>query len=374
MSKVRVPFLDLPAQHRPIIDELVEAFRDAAMNAAFVGGPAVDSFESAFADYCGTRHAVGVANGTDALRLAYLAAGLGKGDEVIAPANTFIATTEAISQAGATVVLADIDPATRLLDVAAVENAVTARTRAIVAVHLYGHPAPMDDLRRIAEKHSLFLIEDAAQAHGARWKSERCGSLGDVATFSFYPGKNLGSCGEGGAITTNDEEIARKVRQLRDHGQAQKYHHDVEGYNARLHAIQARFLEIKLRRLDDWNAARRRNAALYSEVLEGIPKLFVPGTHPDAEPVWHLYVIETDGRDDLQKKLGEDGIQSGLHYPIPLHMQKAYERLPYRKGDFPHAERSAARLLTLPMFPELTQAQIELVGESIRQWAGSPAS
>ncbi|UCF67300.1 MAG: DegT/DnrJ/EryC1/StrS family aminotransferase [Acidobacteriota bacterium] len=370
-SAVKVPFLDLVSHHRPLLDELTAAFREAAEKAAFVGGPAVESFERAFATFCGTKHAIGVANGTDALRLAYLAAGIGPGDEVITAANTFIATVEAISQTGATPVLADIDPKTRLLDASAAEAAISPRTKALVPVHLYGQPAPMDTFRTLADKHGLVLIEDAAQAHGARWKGQRTGGLSDIAAFSFSPGKNLGSCGEGGAVTTDDDELARKVRMLRDHGQAKKYHHELEGYNARLHAIQARFLEIKLRHLDDWNATRRDRAARYSNALAGIEGVRLPFNHSDAESVWHLYVIETEGRDELGPFLGDRGVATGLHYPIPLHLQPPYARLGKEEGAFPHTERSARDLLSLPMFPELTDEQIDWVADGVKEWVDS---
>ncbi len=370
-KQVFVPFLDLKAQHRPLKDELMAAFSDAVDNTAFVGGPAVASFEKNFAEYCGAKHAVGVSTGTDALRLAFLAAGIGPGDEVITAANTFIATSEAISQTGATLVLADIDPATRILDPAAAEAAITPRTKAIVPVHLYGQMAPMDEFRRVADKHGLLLIEDAAQAHGARWNGQRAGSFGDLACFSFYPGKNLGSCGEGGAVTTGSAEYAEKLGQLRDHGQSKKYHHEIEGFNARLHAIQARFLDIKLKHLDGWNAGRRDRADRYLAAMEEIPGVRLPVTRPEAEPVWHLFVIETPGRDELQAFLGEREIQSGLHYPIPLHLQPAYARLGLGKGAFPKAEKSAAELLTLPMFPDLTDEQIDWVAESVREWASN---
>jgi dTDP-3-amino-3,4,6-trideoxy-alpha-D-glucose transaminase len=365
----KIPFLDLVAQHRPLLEELTAAFRDAVENAAFVGGAAVESFETAFASFCGVKHAVGVSNGTDALRLAYLAAGIGPGDEVITAPNTFIATTEAVSQTGARVVFADIDPGTRLLDPKAAGAAITPRTKAIVAVHLYGQSAPMDEFRRLADRHNLLLIEDAAQAQGARWNGLRCGSLGDVAAFSFYPGKNLGSCGEGGAVTTNDDAIAHKIRILREHGQSRKYFHEFEGYNARLHAIQARFLEIKLRHLDEWNALRRAVAHNYTAALEGVPGLRLPVVRPAAEPIWHLYVVEIAGRDELQQFLNTNGVASGLHYPFPLHLLPPYGHLGYRKGDFPNAERSCGELLSLPMFPELTDAQVARVADCIRSWA-----
>jgi dTDP-4-amino-4,6-dideoxygalactose transaminase len=365
----KVPFLDLVGQHRPLADELTAAFRDAVENADFVGGQAVESFEGAFAAYCGVKHVIGVANGTDGLRLAYLAAGIGPGDEVITAPNTFIATTEAISQTGARVVFADIDPGTRLLDPEAAAAAITPRTKAIVPVHLYGQAAPMDEFRRLADRHHLLLVEDAAQAQGARWNGSRCGSLGDVAAFSFYPGKNLGSCGEGGAVTTNDDEIARKVRILREHGQVRKYFHEFEGFNARLHAIQARFLEIKLRYLDGWNSARRGHAEVYEAAMREIPGLRIPVTRPEAEAIWHLYVIEIPNRDELRRNLHDHGVASGLHYPFPLHLLPPYVSLGYRNGSFPNAERSCAELLSLPMFPELTAAQIARVVECVRSWA-----
>ena len=368
-TRAPVPFNDLVSLHRPIEDELVEAFRDAVQHAAFVGGAAVEAFEGAFAEFCGVRHAVGVANGTEALRLAYVAAGIGPGDEVITAPNTFIATTEAISQVGAHVVFADIDRATKILDPAAAEAAITPRTKAIVPVHLYGQPAPMDEFRAIANRRGLILIEDAAQAQGARWAGTRCGALGDVAAFSFYPGKNLGSLGEGGAVTTNDDAMARKIRILREHGQSRKYYHEMEGWNARLHAIQARFLSIKLTHLDDWNAARREHAATYARLLDGVESIRLPGTRLEAEPIWHLYVIETANRDDLQRFLGERGIGTGLHYPFPLHLLPPYEHLGFGPGSFPNTERSAAELLSLPMFPELRADQLEQVAAAVREWA-----
>jgi dTDP-4-amino-4,6-dideoxygalactose transaminase len=367
-SGPKVPFLDLKAQHRPIADQLVAEFTEALANTAFAGGPAVAEFEQAFAEYCEAKHCVGVANGTEALRLAFKAAGIGPGDEIITAANTFIATTEAISHVGAKPVLVDIDPGTRLMDPDAAEAAITERTKALVPVHLYGQPADMDRYRAIADKHDLVLVEDAAQAHGARWKGRRTGSLGDIAAFSFYPGKNLGSCGEGGAVTTNNAEWAERVRQLRDHGQSQKYHHVVEGMNARLHAIQARFLKVKLPHLDGWNEARRSRANRYLDKLQGIEGLRLPVTDTNAEPVWHLFVVEIEGRDELQKFLGERGIGAALHYPIPLHLQEAYEHLGLKEGALPHSERSARDLLSLPMFPELTDEQIDWVAESVREW------
>ena len=370
-TSITVPFLDLPAQHRPLVDELAAAFRDAVEHAAFVGGPAVEAFEDQFAEFCGVGHAIGVSNGTDALRLALAASGIGPGDEVITAPNTFIATTEAISQVGATVVFADIDPDTRLLDPGAAEAAMTPRTKAIIPVHLYGQPAPMDAFRRIAERQGLLLLEDAAQAQGARWAGVRAGALGDVAALSFYPGKNLGSLGEGGAITTNDGDLARRVRILREHGQSRKYYHEVEGWNARLHAIQARFLSIKLPHLDGWNAARRRHAATYADRLAGIEGVRLPVARPEAEPIWHLYVVETPDRDELAAFLAENGVATGFHYPFPLHLLPPYARLGYREGAFPNAERSCREVISLPMFPELMPEQIDAVAAAIRAWAES---
>jgi dTDP-4-amino-4,6-dideoxygalactose transaminase len=373
-AALTVPFLDLAAQHRPLAAELIAAFSEALERSAFVGGPAVEEFETAFAEFCGTRYAVGVSNGTDALRLAYLAAGIGPGDEVVTAPNTFIATTEAITAVGARVVFADIDPATRLLDPFAAEAAITPRTKALVPVHLYGQPAPMDAFRAIADRHGLALIEDAAQAQGARWEGVRAGALGDLAAFSFYPGKNLGSCGEGGAVTTDDEAFARRIRILREHGQTAKYYHEVEGWNARLHAIQARFLTIKLSHLDGWNDARRGHAAVYESLLQGISGLRLPVTRAEAESIWHLYVIETAGRDELARFLAERGIATGLHYPFPLHLLPAYAHLGYSEGALPNAERSSRELLSLPIYPEITRSQLEAVADGVVAWTRSVRS
>jgi dTDP-4-amino-4,6-dideoxygalactose transaminase len=363
-----VPFLDLKAQFRQIEHEVLPMVKEAMENAAFIGGPQVSGFESEFAAFCDSEYCVGVNSGTDALRFALLAAGVRPGDEVITVPNTFIATTEAISQVGAKPVFADIDPKTYNIDVSKIPAAITPKTKAIIPVHLYGQPADMDPLLEMAGKHKLAVIEDACQAHGALYKGKKAGSLGITGCFSFYPGKNLGAYGEGGAVVTQSEEIANKIRMIRDHGQAKKYYHDMEGYNGRLDAIQAGILRIKLRRLEGWNKSRRQNASYYDELLSGIPGVTIPFQPEHAASVYHLYVILVNDRDGLQKYLGDKGIGTGLHYPVPLHLQKAYANKGYKKGDFPVTESVANRLLSLPMFPELTKEQIEYVADCIRQF------
>lgn len=365
---MKVPFLDLKAQYKEIEDEVVPMVTEAMANAAFIGGPQVSGLEDEFAEYCASRHCVGVGSGTDALRFALMAAGVGAGHEVITVSNTFIATTEAISQVGARPVFVDIDADTSLMDVAQVEGRITERTRAVIPVHLYGQPADMDPLLDLCARHGLALIEDACQAHGALYKGRRAGSLGAAGCFSFYPGKNLGAYGEGGAVITQDEEMARRMRMIRDHGQARKYYHDMEGYNGRLDAIQAGILRIKLRRLEGWNQLRREHAALYNELLSGADGVTLPVEAQDVQSVYHLYVILVDDRDGLRAFLHEKGIATGLHYPLPLHLQKAYAHLGHKEGAFPVTEGHARRLLSLPMFPELTREQIAYVVEGIKEY------
>jgi dTDP-4-amino-4,6-dideoxygalactose transaminase len=365
---MNVPFLDLKTQFREIEHEVLPMVKEAMENAVFVGGPQVSGFETEFAAFCDSKHCVGVNSGTDALRFALLAAGVGPGDEVITVSHTFIATTEAVSQVGAKPVFVDIRPDTYNVDVTKIEQAITPKTKAVIPVHIYGQPADMDPLMEIAEKHNLIVIEDACQAHGALYKNRKSGSMGLVGCFSFYPGKNLGAYGEGGAVVTQSEEIANKIRMIRDHGQGQKYFHDLEGYNGRLDAIQAGVLRIKLRRLEDWNKSRRQNASYYDQLLSEIPGVTIPAQGNGTVPVYHLYVILVDDRDGLQKYLGEKGIGTGLHYPLPLHVQKAYAHLGYKEGDFPVTESVASRLLSLPMFPELTKAQIEYVAGAIKEF------
>jgi dTDP-4-amino-4,6-dideoxygalactose transaminase len=383
---MNVPFLDLKTQFREIEREVVPMVKEAMANAAFIGGPQVSGFETEFAAFCDSKYCVGVNSGTDALRFALLAAGVGPGDEVITVPHTFIATTEAISQVGAKPVFVDIDPKTYNMDPDKLEDylntrlagsvsgpepqasSLKPRPKAVIPVHIYGQPADMDPILELAGSKNLVVIEDACQAHGAFYKGKKAGSMGLAGCFSFYPGKNLGAYGEGGAVVTQESGIADKIRMVRDHGQAQKYYHDLEGYNGRLDAIQAGVLRIKLRRLEGWNEARRQNAKYYDELLSEIPGVTIPMQENGAVSVYHLYVILVDNRDDLQEFLSDKGIGTGLHYPLPLHVQKAYAHLGYKEGDFPVTESVASRLLSLPMFPELTKAQIEYVANAIKEF------
>jgi dTDP-4-amino-4,6-dideoxygalactose transaminase len=333
-------------------------------NTSFILGPEVSHFEENFAAYCGVQHAVGVNSGTSALFLALSAFDIGRGDEVITAANTFVATVEAIIYTGATPVLIDIDEDTYNMDPDKIEAAITERTKAIMPVHLYGQPAEMDRIMDIAAARGLMVIEDAAQAHGAKYRGARTGSFGKCGCFSFYPGKNLGAYGEGGAIVTDDGELAEKLRMLRDHGQAKKYQHQVVGYNMRLEGFQGAVLDVKLRKLDEWNSARRNNAALYSSQLAE-SEVVTPKAPEHVEPVYHLYVIRTKKRDELQAHLQSKSIATGLHYPIPIHLQEGYAHLGYREGDFPVTERCAAEILSLPMFAELTGEEIAEVAREI---------
>jgi len=365
---MKIPFLDLKAQYKQIEQEVLPMVTDAMANGAFIGGPQVSGFEAEFAEFCNSKFCIGVGSGTDALRFALMALGVGPGDEVITVPNTFIATTEAVSQVGATPVFVDIHPDTCNMDVSRIEEKITEKTKAIIPVHLYGQPVDMDPLLEIARKHGIAVIEDACQAHGALYKNLKAGSLGTVGCFSFYPGKNLGAFGEGGAVVTQDEEIDRNIRMIRDHGQQKKYHHEMEGYNGRLDAIQAGTLRIKLKRLSDWNQARRKIAACYNELLSEVPGVTTPVEADFATSVYHLYVIQVDNRDILQNFLSEKDIATGLHYPLPLHLQKPYACLGCREGSFPITEKVAGRLLSLPMYPELTRKQIEYVAQSIKEF------
>ena len=363
---MNVPFVDLQAQYKSIKAEVDAGIARVIESASFVLGREVEAFEAAFAEYVGARFCMGVSNGTAAIQLAVTACGLGAGDEVIVPANTFFASAEAVSTAGATPVFVDADPVSYNIDVAKIEAAITERTRAILPVHLYGQPADLDPIFEIAARRNLVVIEDAAQAHGARYKGRRVGALGRAGCFSFYPGKNLGAYGEGGAVVTDDEEVARRVRLLRDHGSERKYHHEIVAYNFRLEGIQGAVLNAKLRHLDGWNRLRREHAARYNELLRE-SGLVLPREMPDAEHVYHLYVVQTGERDRLQKTLGEAGVQTGIHYPVPIHLQPAYASLNYKAGDFPETERQASRVLSLPMFPELTESQIMHIVETIQE-------
>lgn len=373
-----IPFVDLQAQYRAIKPEVDAAIARVVESAAFILGPEVEAFEAAFAEYLGARFCVGVSSGTAAIQLAVTACGMGAGDEVIVPANTFFATAEAVSTAGATPVFVDADPVSYTIDVSRIEAAINERTRAIIPVHLYGQPADLDPIFEIAARHNLAVIEDAAQAHGTEYKGRRVGALGRANCFSFYPGKNLGAYGEGGAVVTDDPEVARRVRLLRDHGSEQKYRHEIVGYNLRLEGMQGAVLRVKLKYLDGWNDLRRAHAARYHELLTGANNggnsLLLPQESPDARHIYHLYVVQTEARDALQKHLSAENIQTGIHYPVPVHLQPAYRALGHRAGDFPEAERQAARVLSLPMFPELTEAQIARVAHTVHTFAGSQLS
>jgi dTDP-4-amino-4,6-dideoxygalactose transaminase len=385
-----IPFLDLVAVHRELQQELALVFRNTLDAAAFVGGPSVESFEEKFARFCEVPHCVGVGSGTDALRFALLAAGVGKDEIVATVANTFIATTEAISQVGATAKFVDVDEQTYNMDPRKLQefleahctvNSVTGKlindasglpVTCIVPVHLYGQMADMDPILELADRYRLAVVEDACQAHGARYFSKRekgwrkAGSMGIAAAFSFYPGKNLGACGEAGAVTTKVPEIARKVRMLRDHGQAEKYYHDMEGYNGRLDAIQAGILSVKMQHLEGWNASRVEAARRYDDLFAAadVP-LILPVEPAWSKPVYHLYVVQANNRDALRRALVAAGIGTGIHYPIPLHLQKAYAGLGVGRGSLPATESAADRILSLPMFPGLSEAQQERVVETV---------
>ena len=364
-----LPFVDLKRQYAAICDEIRQAIQDVLDQCAFAAGPAVAAFEAEFARYCDVRHCVGVNSGTSALHLALMACGVGPGDEVITVPMTFVATAWAISYVGARPVFVDIEAETYTMDVEQVERAITSRTRAILPVHLYGQIANLGPLLEICERHGLALIEDAAQAHGATYYGHRAGALGRVGCFSFYPGKNLGAYGEGGALTTNDEAIATRVRALRDHGQSGKYRHEELGFNYRMDSIQGAVLSVKLRRLDSWNATRRRVAARYQAMLDDTP-LTLPHEAEGRCHVWHLYVVRHEERDRLQHALAAAGIATGLHYPIPVHLQPAYTHLGHRVGEFPVAEQVAQQCLSLPIFPEISDEEHEHIVRILRQATG----
>ncbi|HEV8124662.1 MAG TPA: DegT/DnrJ/EryC1/StrS family aminotransferase [Gemmatimonadales bacterium] len=363
-----VPFLDLVTPHQQLETELLDVLRRALGRAAFVGGSEVEGFEREFAAFAGAKGCVGVNSGTDALRFVYHALGTRPGDEVLTVSHTFIATTESITQVGGVPRFVDVDDATLTMDPAAVEAAITPRTVGIVPVHLYGQPCDMDPLLALAKRHGLWIVEDAAQAHGARYRDRPVGTMGAMAAWSFYPGKNLGSLGEGGAVTGDDDTKLGVVRQLREHGQSRKYYHDIEGYNGRLHAIQAGFLRVKLPHLSRWNEGRRRAASLYRQALADIPGIRVPVEADYAYHVYHLFVIRAERRDQLQSHLTARGIGTGLHYPLPLHQQAAYRHLGTRPGSLPVTERAVSEILSLPMFPELSEAQVGMVADAIREF------
>lgn len=361
-----VPFVDLHAMNEEVRQEIDEVWGHIVGTSAFIGGPYVEEFESAWASYCDTEHAVGVANGTDAITLTLTALGIGPGDEVIVPTNTFIATASAVVAAGATPVFVDVDPATLLMTASHVSAALTPRTAAVIPVHLFGQPVDMPAILQVASRAGIAVIEDAAQAHGARWNGRRVGSFGHAACFSFYPGKNLGALGDAGAVVTGDRALAERVRQLSNHGRGSDKHiHDVVGTNSRLDGLQAAFLTAKLRRLDSWNEARRAAAARYDESLS--PHVELTDQRDEAESVFHLYVIRVGHREDLQRRLERAGISSGLHYPVPCHLQPPY--LQEGRLHLPVAEDAAARQLSLPMFPHITADQLTATVEVVQDHA-----
>jgi dTDP-4-amino-4,6-dideoxygalactose transaminase len=362
-----VPFLDMKARTAPLREEYMQAIGEIIDSGAFSGGPFVERFENEFAAYCGTRHAIGVGSGTEALWLTLLALGIGPGDEVITVPLTFAATVEAICLAGATPVFADIDARTYTINPAALESVRTRNTKAIIPVHLFGQPADMDPILEFARKHCLRVIEDAAQAHGAEYKGRKAGLIGDAGCFSFYPGKNLGAFGEAGAVVTGNDELANQIRMLANHGQSRKNVHSLVGWNSRMDGIQAAVLRIKLRHLDRENRLRRDHALRYNRALADLPGLVLPAVVNDRSHVFHLYALRARDRRHLIATLGARQIECGLHYPAPVHLQPAYRHLGYRRGDFPVAEQSADELVSLPMFPELTQDQIAFVTAAVTE-------
>jgi len=362
-----VPFVDLKAQYASIKDEIDQAIAAVIAQTAFIGGPFVKAFDAAFARYCGVGHCIGVANGTDAITIALRTLGVGPGDEVITAANSFIATSEAVTMAGARVVFVDIDPRTCNIDVARIEEKITPKTKALVPVHLYGQPADMDPVRAIAKKHGLWVVGDAAQAHGSLYKGQPIATLADITCFSFYPGKNLGAYGDGGAIVTDNAEWAAKARMLANHGRSAKYDHDIEGFNSRLDGIQAAILNVKLGHLEAWTEARRANAYRYNAMFKG-SSVVTPSELDDVRAVYHLYVVRVPAgrREALQAELKEAGIETGIHYPIALPRLNAYRYLGHAEQDFPEAVKASGEILSLPMFAELTAAQTALVADRMR--------
>lgn len=361
---LKVPFVDLRAQYQALAGELQQAISAVLDRGDFILGEEVGLFEEEFAAYCEAAYAVGIDSGTAALELALRSFGIGPGDEVITSANTFIATVSAIADTGARPVLVDIDPETYNIDGSQIEGAITERTKGVIPVHLYGHPADMDPILQIAQRYGLVVIEDACQAHGAKYKGKRVGSLAHAAVFSFYPAKNLGAYGDGGIVVTNDTRVAEVVQMLRNHGQREKYHHILRGYNHRLDTLQAAVLRVKLKYLDAWNAARREHAQLYGELLADSP-IVRPAEADYAEPVYHLYAVRAKDRDGLRAYLRDKGIATGIHYPIPIHLQPACRDLGYEKGSFPVTEEYAEQVLSLPMYAELTHALMEYTARAI---------
>lgn len=363
---MQVPFLDLKGQYVAIKDEINAAVNEVMEKTAFAGGPFVAKFEQEFASFCNCKHTIGVGNGTDALWLSLLALGIGPGDEVITVPNTFIATFEAISYCGAKPVFVDIEETTHTINPELIRAAITKKTKAIIPVHLFGQTADMDQINSIAKEHGLYVIEDACQAHGAKYNGRKAGSMGDAGCFSFYPGKNLGAYGEAGAVTTNDDNIAEKIKMLRDHGQSKKYYHSLIGWNARMDGIQGAILSVKLKYLNDWNKLRRKHAEKYAELLSSVKKVITPEEASYNEHIYHIYAIRVNERDKLMAYLADKGISCNIHYPVPIHLQDAYDMLKLNKGRFPIAEKCAAEYLSLPMYAELTADQINWVANQIK--------
>ena len=364
---MQVPFLDLKSHHAPMLEEINCAIQQVIECGAFAGGPFVAQFEEDFANYNACAHAIGVGSGTEALWLALLASGVGPGDEVITVPSTFMATAEAITYCGARPVFVDIDERTYTMDPAALKNVLTVRTKAIIPVHLFGQQADMDPILEFARRHGLFVIEDACQAHGAEYKGRRAGTLGDAGCFSFYPGKNLGAFGEAGAVVTNNSEVDEKIRILRDHGQVRKYHHTMVGWNCRMDGIQAAVLSVKLRRLTEANAARRRHAALYDQLLSEVPEVIRPTAAAHCRHVYHIYAVRVADRDGVMQRMATRGVNCAIHYPVPIHLQKAYGFLGLGPGSYPVTERCAREFLSLPMYPELRPEQVEFVVKTLKE-------
>ena len=361
---MKIPFVDLKAQYYSIKEEIDQAISNVIQDSAFIGGKYAKAFEENFANYAGVKNCVGVGNGTDALYIALKALGISEGDEVITAANTFIATSEAITMSGAKVVFVDCDEKTYNIDIDKIEAAITRRTKAIIPVHLYGQPADMDKIKSLAERYDLFVVEDAAQAHGAEFKSQKAGTFGDLACFSFYPGKNLGAYGDAGAIVTNDDELAKKCRMISNHGRIEKYSHEFEGINSRLDGLQAAILDVKLKHLDKWIERRRTIAKMYDAALKDI--VITPSILPDVKHVYHLYVIRIKDRERVKKLLAEKGIATGIHYPIPLPFLEAYSYLGHKPEDFPVAYSMKDEILSLPIHGDMTDEQVEYVIASLK--------
>ncbi len=367
MISTGIPFVDLSVQHRALRGELEAAIAEVIDASAFAGGPMVARFEEEFGAFCGSRQVIGVGSGTEALWLSLLALGIGVGDEVITVSNSFIATAEAISFASATPVFVDVDASTCTMDPTLLARAITPRTKAIIPVHLFGHPADMDSILKISRQYNIPVIEDACQGHGAKYRGRYAGTFGATGCFSFYPGKNLGSMGDAGAIVTDDAELADKLRRMRNHGQTTKYRHVNIGWNARMDGIQAAVLRVKLRHLGAWNDARRRHAAAYRLHLTGAPGILLPTAASYADPAWHLYCIRVRERDAVLQAMTDADIVCGIHYPVPIHLQEAYGALGLRRGSLPVTERLSEELLSLPLYPELTRVQLERVAKTLRK-------